>query len=113
MVIHVEGPARSTETAACFLRLTAHIAGGGTAVTCLTAFHGTPGPGAVVRVRGTISFHLPQRLLRYRVLIVDRFAADGKHATQRLTGAGISGGGTFVESPPGHVTASDLRYRLP
>ena len=113
MLIHVEGPARSAETAACFLRLTAHIAGGGTAVTCLQSFHGAPGPNAVVRVQGTIAFHLPHRLLRYRVLIVDRFRADGKHATQRLTGTGISGGGTFVEDPPGHVRASDLRYRLP
>ena len=113
MLIHVEGPARSTQTTACFLRLTAHIAGGGTAVTCITSFHGAPGPNAVVRAQGTIAFHLSHRLLRYRVLIVDRFAADGRHATQRLTGKGISGGGTFVEDPPGHVRASDLRYRLP
>ncbi len=113
MLIHVEGPARSAETAACFLRLTAHITGGGTAVTCITGFRGAPAPNAVVRVRATIAFHLPHRLLRYRVLIVDRFAADGKHATERLTGRGIGGGGTFVEDPPGHVRASDLRYRLP
>jgi len=113
MLIHVEGPARSSETTACFLRLAAHIAGGGTAVTCITGFQGAPGPNAVVRVQGTIAFLLPHRRLRYRVLIVDRFAADGKHATQRLTGKGISGGGTFVEDPPGHIRASDLRYRLP
>ena len=113
MLIHVEGPARSAETPACFLRLTAHIVGGGTAVTCLTRFDGAPGPNTVVRVEGTIAFHLPHRLLRYRVLIVDRFAVDGEHAAQRLTGKGISGGGTFVEDPPGHVRASDLRYRLP
>ena len=113
MLIHVDGSARTTETAACFLRLAAHIAGGGTAVTCITGVHGAPGPNAVVRVHATIAFHLPHRVLRYRVLIVDRFAADGKHATQRLTGTGISGGGTFVENPPGHVRASDLRYRLP
>jgi hypothetical protein len=113
MLIHVEGPARSSETAACFLRLAAHITGGGTAVTCITGFHGAPGPNAVVRVRGTIAFHLPHRLLRYRVLIVDRFAADGKHATQTLTGNGISGGGTYVEDPPGNVKASNLTYRVP
>ena len=113
MLIHVEGPARSSETAACFLRITAHIVGGGTAVTCITGFHGAPGPNAVVRVQGTIEFRLPHRLLHYRVLIVDHFAADGKHATQRLTGKGISGGGTFVEDPPGHIRASDLRYGLP
>jgi hypothetical protein len=112
MLIHVEGPARSAETPACFAQLTARIAGGGTAVTCLTGFRGQPGPNAVVRVQGTITFHLPHRLLRYRVFIVDRFAADGKHATQRLSGAGISGRGTYVEDPPGEVTASDLRYTL-
>jgi hypothetical protein len=113
MLIHVEGPARSSQTPACFLRLVAHVAGGGTAVTCLRSFHGAPGPNAVVRLHATLEFHLPHRLLRYRVLIVDRFAADGTHATQRVTGTGISGGGTFVEDPPGHVRASDLRYRLP
>ena len=112
MLVHVTGPAVSTETAACFVKLTAHVAGGGTLVTCLTSFRGEPGPKALVRVRGTMTFHLQHRLLRYRVLIVDRFAADGKHATQKLTGKGISGGGTFVEDPPGNVKASDLRYRL-
>ena len=113
MIVHVTGPAASTETAACFVRLTARVAGGGTLVTCLTGFRGEPGPRALVRVRGTMTFHLPhRRLLRYRVLIVDRFAADGRHATQTLTGKGISGGGTFLEDPPGNVKASDLRYRL-
>ena len=113
MLIHVEGPARSAETAACFLRLTANVAGGGTAVTCLTGFRGEPGPYALVRLTGTIEFHLPKRLLRYRILIVDRFAADGKHATQKISGKGISGGGTFVEDPPGNVKASNLTYRIP
>jgi hypothetical protein len=113
MLIHVEGPARSAETARCFLQLTAEVAGGGTAVTCLTGFRGQPGPYALVRLTGTIAFHLPHRLLRYRVLIVDRFAADGKHATQHLTGTGISGGGTFLEDPPGNVRASNLSYRVP
>jgi hypothetical protein len=114
MLIQVEGPARSTETAKCFLQLTAHVVGGGTAVTCLTGFRGQPGPYALVRLTGTIAFHLPhRRLLRYRVLIVDRFAADGKHATQRITSKGISGGGTFVEDPPGNVRASNLIYGVP
>ena len=113
MLIHVEGPARTTATTACFLRLAAHVAGGGTAVTCITSFRGAPGPNAVVRVQGTIAFHLPHRLLRYRVLIVDRFAADGKHATQRVSGKGISGGGTFLEDPPGNVRASNLLYGVP
>jgi hypothetical protein len=113
MLIQVEGPARSTETPKCFLQLTAHVVGGGTAVTCLTRFRGQPGPYALVRLTGTITFHLPHRLLRYRVLIVDRFAADGKHATQHVTGKGIDGGGTFLEDPPGNVRASDLIYGVP
>jgi len=113
MLIQVEGPARSAETAQCFVQLTAHVVGGGTAVTCLTGFRGQPGPNALVRVQGTITFHLPHRLLRYRVLIVDRFAADGKHATERVSGKGISGGGTFLEDPPGNVRASDLLYGVP
>jgi hypothetical protein len=112
MVIHVEGPARTTETPACFVRLTARVVGGGTAVTCLKSFRGSPGPDAVVRLTGTIDFHLPHRHLRYAILIVDHFAADGKHARQRVSGDGISGGGTFLEDPPGEVKASDLRYRL-
>jgi hypothetical protein len=113
MLIQVEGPAKTTETAKCFLQLTAHGAGGGTAVTCLTGVRGQPGPYALVRLTGTIAFHLPHRLLRYRVLIVDRFAADGKHATQHVTGKGISGGGTFLEDPPGNVRASNLIYGVP
>jgi hypothetical protein len=113
MLIHVEGPARSTETAACFVRSTARVTGGGTAVSCLTGFRGQPGPYALVRLTGTITFHLPHRLLRYRVLIVDRFGPDGKHATQRVSGTGISGSGTYVEDPPGNVKASDLLYRIP
>ena len=116
--VHVTGPATSSETAACVVRLSAHIVGGGTLITCLTGFRGAPGPNALVRVRGTMTFKLPRRTLRAKVLIVDRFAADGKHARQSLTGtlaAGgtVSGGGTFLEDPPGHVRASDLRYRLP
>jgi hypothetical protein len=113
VIVHVEGPARTVPTPACFIELRARIVGGGTEVTCLRTFHGEPGPNAVVRLNATIAFHLPHRLLRYRVLIVDRFAADGKHARQTVTGKGIRGGGTFTESPPGNVSASNLTYRLP
>src|SRR4051812_17677111 len=76
VIVHVTGPATSAETTACFLRLTAHAVGGGTVVTCLTDFRGSPGPSAIVRVRGTITFRLPHRTLRAAVLIVDRFAPD-------------------------------------
>jgi hypothetical protein len=111
IVIHVTGPATGSESAHCFLQLVSHVVGGGTATYCLTDFRGSPGPNALVRVRGSITFKLPHRApLRANVLIVDRFAADGKHARQTVTGKGISGGGTYVEDPPGHVSASDLRY---
>ena len=113
MIVHVTGPATATETAACVLRLTARIRGGGTAISCLRGFRGQPGPNALVRLRGTITFRLPHRTVTAAVLIVDRFGPDGKHAVQTVTGKGISGGGTFVEDPPGHVRASNLTYRLP
>ena len=112
IAVHVTGPADGRSTASCFLQLSARIAGGGRAVTCIRTFSGEPGPNAVVRIHGTITFRLPHRTIRARVLIVDRFAADGKHATQRVTGKGISGGGRFVEDPPGHVRSSDLHYRV-
>jgi hypothetical protein len=115
--VHVVGPATGRSTSACFLQLTSRVAGGGTARYCLTGFRGRPGPGALVRIRGTITFRLPHRILRARVLVVDRFARDGKHARQTVTGtvAGggtVVGGGTYVEDPPGVVESSDLRYRL-
>jgi len=113
VIVHVSGPARSAETPACFVRLTAPIRGGGTLVTCLTGFRGSPGPNAVVHVSGTMTFRLPHRTYQAKVLIVDRFAPDGKHAVQRVTGKGVSGGGTYLEDPPGHVRASNLTYRLP
>ncbi len=117
IVVHVTGPAAGKSTNACFLQLTSHVAGGGSETYCLQTFHGAPGPNAVVRSRGIVTFRLPHRTLRARVLVVQRFAPDGRHARQTLTGSvvgggTISGGGTDVESPPGHVTASDLRYRI-
>jgi hypothetical protein len=113
VIVHVTGPATGGETPLCFLRLVSHVAGGGTATYCLNDFRGSPGPRAVVRVRGSITFKLPRRApLRVNVMIVDRFAADGKHARQTVSGPGIVGGGSYVEDPPGHVKSSDLRYRL-
>ena len=113
ITIHVTGPAVGSESKTCFLRLVSHVVGGGTATYCLTGFRGAPGPNALVRVRGSITFRLPHRTLHAKVLIVDRFAADGKHARQTVSGRGISGGGTYVEDPPGNVRASNLVYRLP
>ena len=72
-----------------------------------------------------MTFTLPGGSLRARVQIRQRYAGDGKHARQRLTGrvisgsgryrhahGTISGGGTDLEAAPGNVTQSDLRYTL-
>ena len=117
IAVHVTGPAVGTSTNACFLRLTSHIVGGGSETYCLQTFHGRPGPNAVVRSRGIVTFRLAHRTLRAKVLVVQRFAADGRHAHQTLSGTlggggTVSGGGSDLESPPGHVVASDLRYRI-
>jgi hypothetical protein len=123
LVVHVTGPAVGSHTANCFLRLPAHVAGGGSMVYCLKTYDGMPGPEAILRDAGVMTFSLPRGSFTARVSVVMRFAADGKHARQTLhgriiggTGAyahatgTIAGGGTTVEASPGHVTASHLRY---
>jgi hypothetical protein len=90
---------------------------------CLKTFRGQPGPGATVTDRGMLTFVLPHGTLRAAVRIVQRFAADGRHATQTLHGnllggsggfknarGSIEGGGTDDEHPPGTIVASALRY---
>jgi hypothetical protein len=119
----VTGSAQSLAAGSCFVRLRSRVVGGGTDTYCLERFSGAPGPRAVIRDGGTITFALPRGTLRTRVRIVQRFARDGIHATQSLTGAivggtrayahaagTISGGGTDTEKPPGHIAASKLRY---
>ena len=99
--------------------------GGGSSLYCLKSFTGRPGPGATVTDAGTIVFTLPRGTITARVKVVQRFATDGKHATQTLTGSvvggtlayqgargAISGGGTDTETAPGRITKSDLRYRI-
>jgi hypothetical protein len=129
-VIRVTGSSESLAVGGCFIRIRSRVVGGGTETYCLERFSGAPGPRAVVRDSGVMTFALPRGTLRARVRIVQRFAVDGVHAKQSLTGeivggtrgyaraAGtISGGGTDVEKPPGHVAASNVRYvvrlRLP
>jgi hypothetical protein len=125
VTVHVAGPSTGSSTPACFLRLPAKVAGGGSEVYCLKTFEGEPGPNAVVRDKGVMTFSLRRGTLTARVSIVQRFAPDGKHARQSLTGtitrgtrayagAGgtISGGGTDTEDTPGHLAASDLTYRI-
>lgn len=125
LVLHVTGPANGVTTPDCFLRLRAHVVGGGSMVYCLKTFRGAPGPGATVRDAGTLLFFLPRGSISARVSIVQRFASDGRHATQTLTGTvtagsgvyegargAIRGGGTDVEIAPGRIARSKLLYRV-
>jgi hypothetical protein len=123
LVIRVTGSSESLAVGSCFIRIRSRVVGGGTQTYCLERFSGAPGPRAVVRDSGVMTFALARGILRARVRIVQRFARDGVHATQSLTGGvvdgtrayarargAISGGGTDVEKPPGHVASSNLRY---
>ncbi len=92
---------------------------------CLEEFTGAPGRDALVKDSGVLSFALAEGTLRTRVHISEKFAADGRHARQTLTGTiiggtgdysgahgTIEGGGTVDEHPPGRVADSDLRYTV-
>jgi hypothetical protein len=123
LTVHVRGGTTQIITSSCFLKLKQRVTGGGTLVYCLKTFHGKPGPNAVVRDSGVTTFTLPKGTILADVSIVQRFAADGAHAKQTLTGkvaggtgryaharGSVSGGGTDVEQPPGSVRSSNLRY---
>lgn len=125
VLLHVTGPASGATTPGCFLRLRAHVVGGGSMVYCLKTFRGMPGPGSTVHDAGTLVFVLPRGSIRARVSIVQRFASDGRHATQTLTGTvtggsgaykgargTIRGGGSDLETAPGRIAASNLSYRV-
>jgi hypothetical protein len=125
ILVHLTGPAAGAPSGKCFLRIAGTIAGGGSSVYCLKTFTGQPGPGATVKDAGLFTFSLPRGRVVARVEIVQRYAADGKHARQTLTGTvvggtrayrtargTVAGGGTDVEDGPGHITSSDLRYRI-
>jgi hypothetical protein len=115
IVVRVRGSSTSLLSTSCFLRLRQHVVGGGTTTYCLKTFHGRPGPNATVRDSGVMTFALKGRTIRAKVSIVERFAADGAHARQTLTGkvvggGTVRGGGPVVERPPGHIASSDLRF---
>ena len=116
--VHVHGAARNLAvTDPCFLVLRSHVVGGGSMTYCLERFTNAPGPNATVLDSGNLRFDLPTRTIRARVHVTTKFGADGKHAVQKLRGTvsgggTINGGGPYVEAPPGHVAASDLRYRI-
>jgi hypothetical protein len=125
IVVAVRGSSTSLVSTSCFIRLSQRIVGGGTLTYCLKVFHGEPGPNATVRDSGAMTFALAHGTIRANVSIVQRFAADGVHATQSLAGkiaggtgryahatGSVKGGGRVVEKPPGHIAWSNLRYVL-
>ena len=119
--VHVRGPAQNLDvTEGCFLLLRSNVVGSGWMTYCLERFINDPGPNVTVLSSGRMTFNLPTHTIRARVHVSTKFGPDGEPAVQRLRGAvtgggTIAGGGPYVEAPPGHVGASDLRYtiRLP
>jgi hypothetical protein len=91
LTLHVRAtPARSS-SARCAFVIVAPVVGGGRQTTCLTSVDGFPGPGAVIRSRGTMTFRLARGTIRARVSVVQRFRGDGVHARQTLTGTVVGG----------------------
>jgi hypothetical protein len=117
VVVKVRGSSTPLVSTSCFIEIRQHVVGGGTTTYCLKRFHGAPGPNATVRDSGVMTFALKGRTIRANVHIVERFAADGAHARQSLTGkvlggGTVKGGGRLVENPPGYIASSNLRYVL-
>lgn len=115
IVVRVRGSSTALLSTGCFLRLRQHVVGGGTTTYCLKTFRGRPGPNATVKDSGVMTFALRRRTIRAHVQIVEKFAADGAHARQKLTGkvvggGTVEGGGPLVERPPGHIASSNLRF---
>lgn len=116
--VHVRGAARNLPvTEGCFLLLRSNVVGGGWMTYCLERFINDPGPNVTVLDSGRLTFNLPQHTIHARVRVTTKFGPDGEHAVQKLRGAvsgggTIAGGGPYVEAPPGHVGASNLRYTI-
>jgi hypothetical protein len=115
IVVRVRGSSTSLLSTSCFLEIRQHVAAGGTTTYCLKHFHGRPGPNATLKDSGVMTFALKRRTVRADVQIVEKFAADGAHARQTLTGrviggGTVKGGGPVVERPPGHIASSNLRF---
>jgi hypothetical protein len=116
--VHVHGAAQNLPvTEGCFLLLRSNVVGGGWMTYCLERFINDPGPNVTVLDTGRLTFNLPTHTVRAFVHVRTKFGPDGEHAVQRLRGTvsgggTIAGGGPYVEAPPGHVGASDLRYTI-
>jgi hypothetical protein len=124
LLLRVDAVPSRRSTSACIFAIRAPLVGGGTQTTCLTSIDGVPAPSATMHSRGTMAFALRGGLLRAQVRITQRFAADGVHARQTVSGrvsggsgrfAGtrgtISGGGSVVDRRGG-LGRVDLRYTI-
>jgi hypothetical protein len=116
--VHVRGTAQNLPvTEGCFLLLRSNVVGGGWMTYCLQRFINDPGPNVTVLDSGLVTFALPTHTVRAHIQVTTRFGPDGEHAIQTLRGTvsgggTIAGGGQYVEAPPGHAGASDLRYTI-
>ena len=124
LVVRVDGIPRRSTSSVCRFVITVRVVGRGRQTTCLTRVVGYPGPSAVIRSRGRMTFALPHGTIVVRATIVQRFRADGVRARQSATGTivrgtapykgargTLSGGGTVVDrrTALGRVR---LAYRL-
>jgi len=116
VVVHVRGTSVGVPIPeSCLLLIRQHVVGGGATTYCLRRFAGEPAANTTVRDSGIMTLRLPGETIVTHVRIVVKFGADGRHARQQLTGTvdgggHITGGGSYVEDPPGHVASSNLRY---
>jgi hypothetical protein len=126
MLLHLRVDATPSRhsTSACIFVIRAPLVGGGSQTTCLTSIDGVPAPGATMHSRATMTFALPSGELRARVVVTQRFASDGVHATQsvagRVTGGtrrfarahgAVAGGGSVVDRRDG-LGRVHLRYTI-
>lgn len=124
VVVRVRGVPVRTTSARCAFVIRARVVGGGSQTTCLETVAGFPGPGAVIRSRGVMTFALRGGAITARVRVTQRFRRDGVHALQALLGTVVGGTGAFAHAG-GTITgggpvvdrrsglgAVDLRYRI-
>jgi hypothetical protein len=124
LVEQVRAMPKRSSTVSCLFLVRAPLVNGGSQRTCITRVDGVPAPGATIHSRAVMTFVLVAGAIRTRVLIAQRFTADGVHARQTLRGTivggtgvyrrahgTITGGGPVVDRSSG-LGAVDLRYTL-
>lgn len=118
LIVQVRGSSLNLPVSeSCFLLIRTPIVGGGVQTYCMERFINDPGPNVTVLSSGTMRFSLPEQTIRARVRIRTKFGPDGHHAIQHLQGdvvggGTVTGGGPYIEQPPGHVADSNFRYRI-